>query len=155
MRIGVALLALAAGGTLVIGADSRALLIGIGVLVIGFAAAVLWERIVAICLSIWALGWVALVGGVAGPDLILLLGGAIAVLGGGVAFATSNYATWFGVATLGVAVALVAVAIGTGGTLAGWACAGLAAGSLALGASMLLAKTEGTPHRTAHDQPDR
>jgi hypothetical protein len=74
----------------------------------GFAA--LTARIMLFAAAVWGVGWVALVGGLWAGEWLAMAGGAVAVVAGGAAFATNNYATWFAVASLGNALALGAIA---------------------------------------------
>lgn len=147
-RVAAGVAGIALGIALLFGAASwpagRVMAVSVALLVIVAGAATLWSSVLLVG-AVWGVGWVALVGGIGAPNVAAIVGGAVAVCGGVVAFATGNYATWFGVAALGDAVALVAIAVwafGTGGALAGAATAGVAAGSLALGVSVLM-----TPYR--------
>ena len=95
--------------------------------------------------AIWVLGWAALVFGIVALNVVIIVGGAVAVAGAALGFATNNYATWFGLAALGDAVALIAAAVsawGTGAAVAAAAMAAVGVGLLAWAVTVLL-----TPYR--------
>jgi hypothetical protein len=139
-------LLLALGATLMAGGiawpDGRITVIAVAVLALAAGFAALAGRITLFALAVWGVGWVALIGGIAAGEWLAMAGGVVAVVAGGVAFATSNYATWFGVALLGDALALGAIAwwaTGTGGTVAAAGAAACAVAAATYGVTSLRA----------------
>ncbi|MEV7627795.1 hypothetical protein [Actinoplanes sp. NPDC089786] len=135
MRVVTGILLLAVGATLLAGGfawpEGRITAIAVAVLTLAAGFAVLAGRITLFAAAVWGVGWVALVGGIAAGEWVAMSGGAVAVVAGGVAFATSNYVTWFGVAALGDALALGAIAWWAWGTGETVATAGAVAGAVA------------------------
>jgi hypothetical protein len=135
MRVVAGVLLLAVGATLMAGGvgwpEGGITAIAVAVLTLAAGFAALAARITLFAAAVWGVGWVALVGGIAAGDWVAMSGGAVAVVAGGVAFATSNYITWFGVAALGDALALGAIAWWAWGTGETVATAGAAAGAVA------------------------
>ncbi|GAA3342903.1 hypothetical protein GCM10020358_39600 [Amorphoplanes nipponensis] len=132
MKVAVGILLLAIGATLLTGGlmepEDRITVIVLAVLALVAGYAALAERIVLFALAVWGVGWACLIGGITTGEWVAAAGGAIAVLAGGVAFATNNWVTWLSVASLANALALGALAWWSGATVT---AAGAAAGAAA------------------------